>query len=424
MPAKYGIGFTSPEPVAPDLVEGYRYEQTGNHHNYFVTPQRWDWPERFDFGSVAPVIDGFSPNLNKQLHVGHLRNLALANSLSRILKNAKFVSLLGCSLGVRFAALEGWKYWTEFLGFQPEVYYDCALPDDLIPTREPTVAEVESDLIDPNEGDDLTLPELWDGPNGPVIVKRSDKRPLYAYHDLAFAQIVGPDHYITGEEQKIHFASLGLGDKHLPMGLVLGLDGKKMKSREGDVLLATEAVQMVKEHLRQTQHADQLAWNILAWNFLHTARKSNLKFEAEKWTQPDSPGMYISYTYARTWNALEEAVPLRNPIPIGPFYGFDPDYLKILKRSGSTVDTEITEIDLDLLGLSEQYIFYYQQAIERLDPAPVANYAHDLARLIGVAYERERIQEGRPVFQRAMAHAIWRLEHCLQDLGMFKLQTV
>jgi arginyl-tRNA synthetase len=82
------------------------------------------------------------------------------------------------------------------------------------------------------------LSRYWVGPWNddksikPCVIRRSDGTPTYAYHDLAFAKMVSPDFYVTGMEQKEHFHTLGLGQKHLPMGLVLdSATGKKLKSR-------------------------------------------------------------------------------------------------------------------------------------------------------------------------------------------------
>lgn len=411
MTPKYGVGFTTQSPLPEEQASGYRLEVVGRFHNYHVTPARWEWPEVYPVQHKGLIIDGFSPNMNKELHVGHLRNLAIARSLKSILRGSDttFVALIGCSLGVKKAALDGWKRWTNFVHYHPHVYYDVALPQDVIESREPTVEEVEKRVIDVNEpGPDWALPKLWDGPNGPVIVIRADGRHLYAFHDLTFAKEVGPTHYITGHEQKGHFANLGLGDKHLSMGLVCGTDGKKLSSRNGTALLATDALEAIITQLgdmADRNTANQVAWNILVWNFLHASRGTDLKFEVEKWVRPEAPGMYASYTYARVKKALD---------PMGSAY-----FNEIGKRDG-----EITEDDAKLLGLSEQYLYYHNKAITAMDPAPIANFAHELARALGVVYEKERIRDGRPIFAHVVRHALWRLEHCLTDLGMFLVSEV
>lgn len=413
MPLKYGVGFVTEKPLDDVWARGYRYEKVGMHHNYHVTPDNWDWPVRYNHEDTSEyVVDAFSPNLNKSLHVGHLRNLAIAKSLQSLLRrwNPRFVALLGASLGVHKNSTVSLRQWTELVGYHPEIYYDVLQPIDIIQMREPTVEEVEGGVIDVNEGPDLALPKLWDGPKGPVVVVRADGRPLYAYYDLAFAKEVGPTHYVTGHEQKEHFASLGFEKKHLPMGLVLGEDGTKLKSRTGDAMKATEALgwmvecigNATRDRVIEPDAMKRLAWNIFAWNFLHASRETNLKFEVEKWVRTEAPGMYITYTYARLRKAL----------------GLEPQIF-YEGRSGKPNDE-----DAKLLGISSQYYYYQHKAIAKMDPAPIANFAQDLSRQLNLAYEREPISGGRMPFFGAVSHATDVLRACMTDLGMFLIKEV
>lgn len=431
MPAKFGVGYTCSNTSLPseELVQGYQYKNVGMHHNYYVSTENWKCPHKVQLPSPPHLIDGFSPNLNKVLHVGHLRNLAIANSLSKILTcqqyrydqqvfvepsgwlsayvdqpSAKFVALLGATLGVKKAALDGWKYWTDFLGYHPTEYFDVALPNDVVECEEVT---------DPDRLEFGSF--VWKGPKGDIIVKRSSGTPLYAYYDLAFKSYIGPSHYITGHEQKEHFENLGLAEKHLPMGLVLGDDGKKLKSRTGDAISATEVAGMIVARLDgDLRTCTKLAWNILSWNFLHVSRDKNIKFDVETWTKPDQGGLYVSYTYARAVSALKK----KNQ-HLKRLY-----YEVTWQKSWAGMNYPFCQADIDLLGFSEQYNFYFQEAINRLDPAPLANFAYDLARQISQAYEREKIDGGRKVFAQVIEHATWRLEMCMKDLGMFALHEV
>ena len=377
IPSKFGIGFVSNKPL-PQYADKFRYEQVGMYHNYYVTPECWSWPLEV-VRKPNLKIDGFSPNLNKTLHVGHLRNLAIANSLSRIL-NCKFVALLGASLGVKKSALDGWNWWTDFVKYSPKEYYDVVLPQDVVETHS---SEQEGN------------PEVWDGPKGEVLVKRSDGRPLYAYYDLAFAEYIKPTHYITGHEQKEHFQNLGLDKKHLPMGLVLGSDGKKLKSRTGDALSASELIDLILEALKVDDR--WLAWNVLAFNVLSSGRETNLKFDVKNWTNPNQGGLYITYTYARSKSALK-GLPASFDGPI--------------------------EADINLLGFASQINYYLQESINKFDPCPLANFALDLAMQINQAYVREQINGGRGAFKHAFDFAVNHLEECMKYLGMFLIEKV
>ena len=329
IPVGYGVGFCSQEQL-PEFATKYREEQVGRFWNYYVTEDCQEWPE--EIGQAGPfIIDGFSPNLNKSLHVGHLRQLALAKSLQAILsqtvkpsrrlsEQSTFVALLGASQGVFKYAVDELNHWFDFVEYHPTLHYDVLMPRDqeIVPRYKKNMP-INSvfPMTDFNGNPFPTVEEsceVWDGPNGPVVVVRSDGRPLYAFQDIAFAKTVGPTHYITGVEQKEHFQNLGLENKHLPMGLVLGEDGKKMKSRTGDSVTAKEVLQQIITQFELTPDPERLAWNVLAWNFLHVSRSQNVKFSPKEWTKPESPGMYITYTYARLKSALKDGiVPIAEP---------------------------------------------------------------------------------------------------------------
>ena len=406
IPLSHGVGFFSMQQL-PQFAGKYREENVGRYWNYYVTPECQEWPEAVTYKGPY-VIDGFSPNLNKSLHVGHLRQLALAKSLESIMNyaqqkpNAKFVSLLGASQGVFQYATEQLNGWFDFLNFHPELHYDVLMPRDqeIVPrykTKVPVKDSISTD-INGNPFEHEEECEVWDGPNGPVIVVRWDGRPLYAFQDIAFSKVVGPTHYITGTEQQEHFANLGLGDKHLPMGLVLGADGKKMKSRTGDSVTAKEVLDQIVSQLDPTPEPNKLAWNVLAWNFLHVARSKSVKYTPQEWTKPDAPGMYISYTYARLQSAL----------------------------AGESFDeaSELTQSDAELLRLANQHGYALQRSIDSLDPAMLANYTYDLASKLGTAYHGEQIKGGRPGFKYALILAVTHLRLCMCQLGMFPLEKI
>jgi len=403
IPLAHGVGFFSMDRL-PQYAGKYREENVGRYWNYYVTPECQEWPEAVTYKGPY-VIDGFSPNLNKSLHVGHLRQLALAKSLESIMNHAqqnphaKFVSLLGASQGVFQYATEQLNGWFDFLNFHPELHYDVLMPRDqeIVPRYKTKVPVSISTDFNGKPFEHEEECEVWAGPKGPVIVVRWDGRPLYAFQDIAFSKVVGPTHYITGTEQQEHFANLGLGDKHLPMGLVLGADGKKMKSRTGDSVTAKEVLDQIVSQLDPTDEPNKLAWNVLAWNFLHVARSKSVKYTPEEWTKSDAPGMYISYTYARIQSAL---------------------------AGESFEEGDLTQSDADLLGLARQHAYALQRSIDSLDPAMLANYAYDLASKLGTAYHGEKIKGGRPGFKNALMQAVWHLRLCMHQLGMFPLEKI
>jgi arginyl-tRNA synthetase len=402
MPQEIGVGITSFQPLPNYLVNGMRYEKTGIYHNYFFTKENFTFPKIDSENKNIITIDGFSPNLNKVLHVGHIRNIVLANSLTKLL-NANPVALLGASLGVLKNAQPNFEKLCKTLGYFPIIYYDVLMPVDVLNDEEFENIPTDIDIVDGEK--DLRGTTIWKGPKGPVIVKKSNGNKTYAYWDLVFAKTVSPDYYITGAEQKEHFESLGLGNKHLPMGLILGIDGKKLKSRTGDALSLDDALEMIVSSLKETKEGtdrEKLAWNVLIWNLLSVSREKNIKFNPEEWTKIDSGGMYVSYTYARAKSALTKAYKT--------------------KRNDNNPD--FTELDISLLGNANYYTYFFDQSKKKLDPSPLAHFVFDLSKKINEAYESERLAEGRQSFCSAFSHATCVLEKTMELLGMFQQESI
>jgi arginyl-tRNA synthetase len=299
------------------------------------------------------------------------------------------VALLGASLGVLPEALSELHAWFDFIDYHPQVHFDTDLPKGLVPTVPGTGKYVGC--------------RIWQGPLVPVVIIKANGQPTYAAHDLTYAQLVKPDVYLTGCEQAGLFAALGLAAKHVPMGLVLGSDGCKMKSNDGDPLLASDALDLVIEQLEQTPEPKKLAWNILAFTFLQASITSNNKFDPARMTKPKAPGMYLTYTLARIHSALA-----KGGIPLD---ANDPPYV-------------LSEEDLDLLGLAAYVEFYLHESAEAKDPAPLANYLLTLARGLAKVYAKQSIKGGPAGFQFAVSRAYQTLEKGMTTLGLFPLLEV
>ena len=400
---EHGFGFFSFDPIGSDLINeeflsNFRHEQIGRYHNYYFTKKAYIYP--FFHNPKSMLMDGFSPNLNKELHIGHLRNLAVAASLQKITE-CNVTAMFGASQGVKTKALESLKKWTKIAKYKiKNPHYDNVLPDDAL----------EGEL-EPGE-DDAKGCLVWEGPYGPVIVERSDGRKTYSYHDLAFAKLVSPDFYLTGAEQTEHFCSLDLGNKHLPMGLVLGSDGKKMKSRSGDFLSADDALRAVVDNLEHTDHCEKLAWNILSWNFLSVGRKKNIKFNPNSWAKTEAPGMYISYTYARIESALKKQ-------------GKNTDNRLCWYSHLPEVQPEmIEEKDINLVGFSSYISYYLKDAEKNMDTSRMANFTLELAQRLTLAYHEEKIVKGREGFIWSINTAMRSLGRAMTYLNMYRLENI
>ena len=407
MPPNVGYGFTSYQQLPQTIVEGYRYEPAGRYHNYHFTPTKFGWPVEVPERKV--VLEGFAPNLNKKLHIGHLRNLVLASSLDKLLPASECTGMLGAALGEIEGAEEELSAWCGRATYVPHFTKDTSLHVELLrPTRYGT-DEIAAGTTEQRSYDNC---KMWDGPLGPVVVIRSDGRPTYAGHDLMYAQVVKPDLYVTGAEQGTHFKTLGLGDKHVPMGLVVGTDGKKISSRNitdkakfGGIydqddagLTASDTLNMIMQRLEDTPDREQLAWNILAYNFLSVGRTSNCKFHVDEWTQPDRPGLYITYTYARVMKALESVM-------VESIEELDPKHMYLIAASSYTD-------------------YWVGRARKAIDPNPIATYALELAKVLTKAYHEERIIGGTKQFVYAISCACASLGYAMRLMTMHRLTRV
>lgn len=324
--------------------------------------------------------------MNKQLHAGHLKNLAVATALVNV-TGGEAVAMLGASLGFKAGALEQYKAWCELAGYQPTLYFDTELPSP------------PQDLVD-GEGEYVGC-KLYNG----VVIYKSTGAPTYAAHDLSFAATVSPDYYLTGAEQAPHFASLGLGSKHLPLGLVLGHDGKKMKStlkkegEEANMMSAVELFDSVKTCLSETPEPEKLAWNILAWQFNSSQVAATTKFNLAQWAKPESPGLYITYTHAKIKSALSKATAV-------------PD------------ETQLSQTDAELLGTASYYSYYLGKSQQQMQPAFIAQFAMTLAKKLASFYSKHTIKDASSGTVYAVAHANATLCECMTKLGMHPLEKV
>lgn len=388
-----GVGFFSDEQLPKKISQGYCEERVDSGYKYYFTGENWQWPTSEISLMPFHIIDAFSPNLNKELDINHLRQLSLATSLYDILANCRFVALLGTSLGVVEQYQQALVDWLKFVGYSPQLFYEKLLPHDLpVGTYKACSGKYEGCYC-------------LAGPKGPIILIGSDKRHTYAFHDLVFAKIAKPTFYIASKHHKKHFELLGFGSKHLIIGNVLDFNGKKLKSRDGELPTAMEAMQCVIDRLKEASDPRRLAWNVLVWNFLNCPRDKPVFFDPDLWTKSNNPGIKISKVYSELWTVLNKISNPRSEVekPLAKY---------------------ITDTDLQLLGLSEYYWHWRGLVVSSLDPLPLTNFTSELANLISVAFHEESLEGGRGAFKFAMYYAGHTLQHCMESLGMFLLEKI
>lgn len=233
----------------------------------------------------------------------------------------------------------------------------------------------------------------------PCIVAKKDGSSIYATRDLAAILYRKETYnfdrclYVTGLEQKLHFAQVFkvielMGNDyanrlvHIPYGLV-SLKSGKISSRKGNVIFAED---LLRESINKTtsiieeknpdipdkeEVARQVGIGAIIFNDLYNQRIKDVVFDWEKLLNFDGEtGPYVQYTYARASSVLRKTGDLPNII----------DY-NILTDEAS----------MGLLKEIERYPEVIKDAADRYEPSVVARYSIDMAHAFNKFYHECQI---------------------------------
>ena len=293
-PGDLGFNFCVWGELNESLKEWVEYwnlktEKSGKFTNIMLNEDS-NLKEMFNEAKAYQYVDGFSPNLNKNLHVGHLSNLVIANAFQKMGIGNKFISIFGDTLDgavEKQEALENYyKYCGDF-GYQvDEEYYasDMKIKD-------------ESILIE-GEGD-YTGSKAFEIDGQKIVGIKNTGNTTYFYQDVALAQELNADTlYLTGFEQNNHFNTLNKlypTVNHVGLGLIF-LNGKKMSSSEGNIIYLEE---FINDMLKLFNNDIKLVYNILAGQILKSLPTGKKTIDTELLNNPKiSYGLYLSYTMA------------------------------------------------------------------------------------------------------------------------------
>ncbi len=435
------------------------------------------------------LVEYSSPNTNKPLHLGHLRNNFLGYSVAKILSAAGFDVTKAClvndrgihicksmiayqqfgngetpeSSGMKGDHLAG-KYYVEFdKAYKKEIEGLVAIgqTEEEAKKNAPLLKKAQEMLLQWEKGDKEVV-ELWQKMNAWVydgfnatykqigvdfdktyyesdtyllgkdivdeglekgvfytkedgsvwidlteegldhkLVLRGDGTSVYITQDLGTTELKYKDYqtdksiWVVGNEQDYHFqvlfailAKLGrpyaAGLYHLSYGMV-DLPTGKMKSREGTVVdaddLVSEMIATAKDtteergkiaEFNEEEKAElfrMLALGALKYFLLKVEPKKRMLFNpAESIDFQGNTGPFIQYTHARIKSILRkaEAENINVPTEIG--------------------ETELQEIETDLIYLLNVYPSYLAKAANEYSPSIIANYCYDLAKTFNSFY--------------------------------------
>ncbi len=272
---------------------GFESQILGNYTNIII-PDTIDFNSIFNSPKNIKYFDGFSPNLNKDLHIGHLSNLILAKSLQKIGIGENTIAILGDTLE---GSVDKEDALTKYKLYLKKYNY---IIDNIYFASEQIL---KNDILIDGEGEWLGC-KVFDLGEDKIVGIKSTGATSYFYQDVALQQYLNmPTLYLTGYEQNNHFEQLGKLFPHIQhkgLGLVL-IDGKKMSSSEGNVIFMEDILTILKDKFSGDEN---LAWNVICGQILKYGLESNKDVKLSQISDVKlSQGLYISYTMARMFSA-------------------------------------------------------------------------------------------------------------------------
>ena len=260
----------------------------------------------------------------------------------------------------------------------------------------------EHGLLTDSEG--AKIVDLSEYDMAPCLILKNDGSSIYATRDIAAVEYRKKTYdftkclYVTGQEQKLHFAQVFkvmelLGNEwakdslvHIPYGLV-SLGGEKLSSRDGKVVFAEdilkEAISKIRDIIEEknpelsNEDKDEAARIVgvgsVIFNDLYNQRIKDVSFKWEHITSFEGEtGPYVQYTYARCSSILRNV-----------------DNFTLTSDIDYSVLSD--ESSVELLKEINRFEDVIKEASERYEPSVIARYAVDLAQAFNRFYTENRI---------------------------------
>ena len=223
-----------------------------------------------------------------------------------------------------------------------------------------------------------------------ILITKSDGSYLYITTDLATVlyrqENIGYDKalYIVDNRQSLHFKQLfdsikffdfnDLEHEHVSYGTLNDSDGSAFKTRDGGTKPLNELFDETHNYIKKINKSldesttSQLTNSVLTFSDLITNRKTDYKFDLEKFTNVNGKtGIYIQYAQVRAKKLLEG---LKNNTP-------------------STLI--INEVDNKLLSKLFLFGYFLEKSASLNEPHHLANYLYEISNLFNQFYEYEKI---------------------------------
>ena len=291
--------FNKPTEEISDWISYHKFKtEASKNYTNIIIPEDINFNEIFDNYNFYFYFDGFSPNLNKHLHLGHLSNLFIAKAIQNLGITNKTIAILGDTLSGEVNKEDALNKYKEYLS-----KYNYKLSDIYYASEQVLI----KNLLIEGEGEYLGT-KIFDLGNEKIVGIKSDGKSTYFYQDVALQQVLNaPTLYLTGSEQNNHFSALKSIFGHIDhkgLGLVM-VNGKKMSSSEGNVYFADDILKLISDKFPD----EKLSYNVLAGSILKYSISTVKNIDIEQLSNvKNSYGLYVSYTLARMFSAGIEKI--------------------------------------------------------------------------------------------------------------------
>lgn len=283
--------YGNPSPEISEWISSnnLQTEEVNSIYTNIILPDDIDISTLFDIPATYKYLDGFSPNLNKNLHIGHFSNLVLGKAFKSLGICENTVSIYGDTLKGDISsetALSKLNQYLEDFEFNIDKKY---LASEMI---------YHKPLIDGTGEYEGT--KIFEIGVQKIVGIKSDGSTSYFYQDVALAEMLNNTTlYLTGKEQTSHFELLNMiypNTQHIGLGLVK-LNSKKMSSRKNNVIFMQD---IIDELLPLFDNNIHLVYNVFAGMILKSRPNVDKNINMDIVKNPkESAGLYISYTMAR-----------------------------------------------------------------------------------------------------------------------------
>lgn len=274
--------------------------------------------------------------------------------------------------------------------------FDYCLGESFYMDKVPALVEElkEKKLLEESQGANIINLEEYNMP--PCLITKTDGSSIYHSRDIAailyrkrefdFEKCL----YVTGVEQKLHFAQIfkaielmgydwADGLVHVPYGLV-SFAGEKLSTRTGNIIYAEDILheaikrsfQLVSQKSPYLEGKEEIAEKVgvgaVIFHDLFHQRVKEVRFSWEEVLSFEgATGPYIQYTYARAKSILRKSE---------------------IKEEDGNVNAELLldKASYDLVKKMALYTDKVKEAADRYEPSVVARYVWELASVFNKFY--------------------------------------